>query len=112
MPVRIHSWSIMSSGGMINRRDLLATGPVSAIMSVTNSGTMTVAGELTPSDKTALNAANTAVETTSPDGLNPVNLRTAGIRMIPVVGGKYKVWTKCIGRGPVWMVDKHADGRD
>jgi proline iminopeptidase len=31
------------------------------------------------------------------DGINPVGIRTAGIRMIPVVGGKYKVWTKRFG---------------
>ena len=93
---------------MINRRDLLATGAVSAIMSVTDSDAMTVAGELTPSDKAALNGANTVVDTTSPDGLNPANLRTAGIRMVPVVGGKYKVWTKRIGRGPVKVLLLHG----
>jgi proline iminopeptidase len=31
------------------------------------------------------------------DGINPVGIRTAGIRMIPVVSGKYKVWTKRFG---------------
>jgi proline iminopeptidase len=35
--------------------------------------------------------------TSSPDGINPAGIRTAGIRMIPVVGGKYKVWTKRFG---------------
>lgn len=29
--------------------------------------------------------------------LNPAGVKTAGIRMIPVVGGKYKVWTKRVG---------------
>ena len=29
--------------------------------------------------------------------LNPPDIRTAGIRIIPVVGGKYKVWTKRVG---------------
>jgi proline iminopeptidase len=28
------------------------------------------------------------------DSLNPPEIRVAGIRMIPVMGGKYKVWTK------------------
>jgi proline iminopeptidase len=32
-----------------------------------------------------------------PDSLNPPGIRTAGIRMIPVAGGKYKVWTKRLG---------------
>ena len=29
--------------------------------------------------------------------LNPSGIRTAGIHMLPVVGGKYKVWTKRVG---------------
>lgn len=29
--------------------------------------------------------------------LNPPGIRTAGIRMLPVMGGKYKVWTKRVG---------------
>lgn len=29
--------------------------------------------------------------------LNPAGVRSAGIRMLPVVGGKYKVWTKRVG---------------
>jgi len=29
--------------------------------------------------------------------LNPAGVKTAGIRLIPVVGGKYKVWTKRVG---------------
>ena len=29
--------------------------------------------------------------------LNPAGVKSAGIRMIPVVGGKYKVWTKRVG---------------
>src|ERR1700731_4474814 len=37
------------------------------------------------------------------DSLNP-----AGIRMIPVVGGKYKVWTKKIGSGPVKVLLLHG----
>jgi len=31
------------------------------------------------------------------DPLNPAGIRVAGIRMIPVMGGKYKVWTKRFG---------------
>jgi proline iminopeptidase len=93
---------------MINRRALLATGAISAIMSVTDSNVMTDAGELPPSDMPASNATNTAIETPSPDGLNPANVRIAGIRMVPVVGGKHKVWTKRIGRGPVKVLLLHG----
>jgi len=31
------------------------------------------------------------------DALNPTGIRVGGIRMIPVCGGKYKVWTKRLG---------------
>jgi proline iminopeptidase len=33
--------------------------------------------------------------------LNPSGIRVAGIRMIAVAEGKYNVWTKRIGSGPV-----------
>src|SRR5277367_1606123 len=42
------------------------------------------------------------------DGLNPPGIRTAGIRMVPVVNGKYKVWTKCLSRGPVKVLVLHG----
>ena len=40
--------------------------------------------------------------------LNPSGIRTAGIRMLPVVGGKYKVWTKKIGSGKVKVLLLHG----
>jgi proline iminopeptidase len=43
-----------------------------------------------------------------PDGINPPGIRTAGIRMIPVCGGKYKVWTKRLGNGPVKVLLLHG----
>jgi proline iminopeptidase len=42
------------------------------------------------------------------DALNPPGIRVAGIRMVPVVGGKYKVWTKKIGSGPVKVLLLHG----
>ncbi|WP_228893098.1 proline iminopeptidase-family hydrolase [Pseudoduganella aquatica] len=45
---------------------------------------------------------------TRPDGLNPVGIRTAGVRMIPVAGGKYKVWTKKVGQGPIKVLLLHG----
>lgn len=42
------------------------------------------------------------------DALNPSGIRVAGIRMIPVVGGKYKVWTKRMGSGPVKVLLLHG----
>jgi len=45
---------------------------------------------------------------TKPDGLNPPGIRTGGVKMVPVVGGKYKVWTKKIGSGPVKVLLLHG----
>jgi len=47
---------------------------------------------------------NAAVE----DTLNPPGIRTAGIRMIPVMGGQYKVWTKKMGSGPIKVLLLHG----
>src|ERR1700721_4196843 len=43
-----------------------------------------------------------------PDGLNPPGIRAAGILIVPVVNGKYKVWTKRIGSGPVKVLLLHG----
>ena len=43
-----------------------------------------------------------------PDRLNPPGIRTAGIRMLPVVGSKYKVWTKRMGTGKVKVLLLHG----
>jgi proline iminopeptidase len=42
------------------------------------------------------------------DALNPAGIRVAGIRMIPVMGGKYKVWTKKMGSGPLKVLLLHG----
>src|SRR5215475_15672425 len=46
--------------------------------------------------------------TPRPDGLNPPGIRTAGIRMVPVVGGKYKVWTKKLGSSDTKVLLLHG----
>lgn len=54
-------------------------------------------------------AANAAPEAVAPaDALNPAGIRIAGIRMIPVCGGKYKVWTKRLGEGRVKVLTLHG----
>lgn len=53
-------------------------------------------------------AAASQVTVTRPDGLNPPGIRTAGVRMLPVAGGKYKVWTKKVGSGPVKVLLLHG----
>jgi proline iminopeptidase len=37
-----------------------------------------------------------------------VRVRQAGIRMIPVVGGKYRVWTRRVGSGPLKVLALHG----
>jgi proline iminopeptidase len=45
---------------------------------------------------------------TQRDDLNPTGIRTAGIRMVPVVTGKYKVWTKKLGSGSTKVLLLHG----
>jgi proline iminopeptidase len=42
------------------------------------------------------------------DPLNPEGIRTAGIKMIPVMDGQYKVWTKKMGSGPIKVLLLHG----
>jgi len=44
----------------------------------------------------------------SADALNPQGIRVAGIKMIPVMGGRYKVWTKRVGSGPLKVLLLHG----
>lgn len=53
-------------------------------------------------------AAQPASKAQTIDDLNPRGIQVAGIRMIPVVGGKYKVWTKRIGTGDVKVLLLHG----
>lgn len=67
-------------------------------------------------------AANTTTLTASPgntvnppgdvnpagDSLNPPGIQVAGIRMLPVANGKYKVWTKRVGHGPLKVLLLHG----
>ena len=53
---------------MINRRNLLAIGAVSAIMGATDTDLIAAAEQMPYRDKAASNAANDNVATTSPDG--------------------------------------------
>ena len=59
-----------------------------------------------------VNAAAANVQAAGPiqqtDELNPPGIRTAGIRMIPVMNGKCKVWTKRIGKGNTKVLLLHG----
>lgn len=81
----------------MDRRHFLATSAVSA------GALHTRAAQAAPADKAAA-----AITAPRPDGLNPPGIRTAGVRMVPVAGGKYKVWTKRMGSGPVKVLLLHG----
>lgn len=53
-------------------------------------------------------ASQLDIAATKPDGINPVGVRTAGVRLVPVVGGKYKVWTKRVGSGATKVLLLHG----
>lgn len=81
-----------------SRRKFLAGGVTTLALSVIGKPALAMSG-----DKN-----NSRAETVEPDGLNPPGIRTAGIKMVPVVRGKYKVWTKRIGRGAVKVLLLHG----
>src|ERR1700721_4293308 len=83
----------------MSRRGFIAAA---AAASVAMESTRALAGE-TPDQGSASEKPGR-----QPDGLNPPGIRTAGIQMVPVVNGKYKVWTKRIGSGPVKVLLLHG----
>lgn len=88
---------------MSDRRSFLAAGVATAAAAV----------PLAPTGAVAATAATVARATSDiaarvPDGLNPVGVRTAGVRLVPVVGGKYKVWTKRVGSGKTKILLLHG----
>jgi proline iminopeptidase len=42
------------------------------------------------------------------DTLNPPGIKMAGIRMLPVRGGRFKVWTKTVGEGSIKVLLLHG----
>jgi proline iminopeptidase len=74
----------------MNRRSLLLASTASVV-----TGAVRIPVLASPSP-----AQFSDVPVDRPDVLNPPGIRTAGIRMVPVVAGKYKVWTKKLGGGP------------
>jgi proline iminopeptidase len=77
----------------MNRRSFLSAGAASIAA---------VATPALPQAPAVTEPVNTA------DNLNPPGIRTAGIRMVPVAGGKYKVWTKRMGSGPIKVLLLHG----
>ena len=82
----------------MNRRELFVTAGASALLGAVHTPALASPGSVQSSD----------ILIQHPDGINPPGIRTAGIRMVPVVGGKYKVWTKKIGSGPIKVLLLHG----
>ena len=82
----------------MNRRELLVTTLASVAAGSAGAPAVASTGVAPSAD----------ILTQHPDGLNPPGIRTAGIRMVPVVGGKYKVWTKKLGSGPLKVLLLHG----
>jgi proline iminopeptidase len=82
----------------MNRRELFVTAGASALLGAVHPPALASPGSVQSSD----------ILIQHPDGINPPGIRTAGIRMVPGVGGKYKVWTKKIGSGPIKVLLLHG----
>src|ERR1700760_4811431 len=81
----------------MNRRSFLAAGAAS--LAATAGKSITASAATRQSSQPSSQGV---------DELNPPGIRTAGIRMLPVVGGKHKVWTKRMGSGPVKVLLLHG----
>src|SRR5882672_6411039 len=86
------------SGEPMNRRNLLATTAASVVLGAARSKASANPGDAQPA----------GTPSPSADGLNPPGIRVAGIRVLPVAGGKYKVWTKKLGSGPTKVLLLHG----
>lgn len=101
---------------MTDRRSFLAAGAATAaagaLLAPTGANAAPGAGK-SAAESAARTAAKTPagasdIATRVPDGINPVGVRTAGVRLVPVVGGKYKVWTKRVGSGKTKVLLLHG----
>jgi len=79
---------------MNNRRGFIATAAVTATATLASTPS-----QARPTDE---------VVARKPDGLNPVGVLTDGVKLVPVVGGKYKVWTKRVGHGATKILLLHG----
>ena len=86
----------------MNRRTFVSSATAIAALCVPTSATVALDPTSSPADPLTETVSDTG------EPLNPPGIRTAGIRMLPVVGGKYKVWTKKVGSGPVKVLLLHG----
>lgn len=83
----------------MNRRNFLAASVTTAAAGAATASVVAA---------TRVNTAADQETVTKADGLNPPCIRTAGVKMVPVAGGKYKVWTRKVGSGPVKVLLLHG----
>jgi proline iminopeptidase len=77
-----------------NRRDLFALGAGAAgLAALADKAAASTLSRVTPAEIAAI---------------NPAGIKVAGIEMLPVVGGKYKVWTKKVGAGGIKVLLLHG----
>jgi proline iminopeptidase len=107
---------------MTDRRSFLSAGAAAAVTTAATAATAATALIAPTSTAAAAASATSAtsngaaanvrrgsdIATRTPDGLNPVGVRTAGVKLVPVVGGKYKVWTKRVGNGATKILLLHG----
>jgi len=80
-----------------NRRKFIAGSLATAITSTLTNVVLANSSKLTDFNSSS-----------SEDAINPSGIRTAGIKMIAVRGGKYKVWTKRLGQGKIKVLLVHG----
>lgn len=85
----------------MNRRKFFTFGAVAAFGPPITSG-------IPGARRLGLKALSAAQDVLPGDALNPGGIRLGGTRMLAVVDGKYKVWTKRVGRGPVKVLALHG----
>ncbi|MFX1681116.1 proline iminopeptidase-family hydrolase [Mitsuaria sp. CC2] len=95
---------------MTDRRSFLTIGAGAATAAATVAATAGAGVLVAPTRADAASGTARASDIAArvPDGLNPVGVRTAGVRLVPVVGGKYKVWTKRVGSGKTKILLLHG----
>ncbi len=87
----------------LNRRQFVQTGVAAAALCAEGAASRSAEAQAAPA------ALSNPAETAALAAINPPSdVRVAGIRMIPVVGGKYKVWTKRVGSGPTKVLLLHG----
>ncbi len=88
----------------MDRRQFVQSSGVAAALALYANRPLASAVEAHTLSSSFNNSSSDAVSAINP----PDDVRVAGIRMIPVVDGKYKVWTKRVGSGQIKVLLLHG----